>query len=60
MLKSKLLIRAATAGTLAVLFAGPAPAFTAYVTNEKDNTLSVIDTDKQEVLKTVIGRLHFS
>ncbi len=27
--------------------------YTAYVTNEKDNSLSVIDTDKLEVIKTV-------
>ncbi|MFA5958692.1 YVTN family beta-propeller repeat protein [Hyphomicrobium sp.] len=31
----------------------PASAYTAYVTNEKDNSLSVIDTDKLEVIKTV-------
>lgn len=30
----------------------PADAYTAYVTNEKDNTVSVIDTDKLEVIKT--------
>ncbi|ADJ23272.1 40-residue YVTN family beta-propeller repeat protein [Hyphomicrobium denitrificans ATCC 51888] len=30
-----------------------ADAYTAYITNEKDNTVSVIDTDKLEVIKTV-------
>ena len=36
-------------------FTVPAPAalaYTAFVTNEKDNTVSVIDTDKLEVIKT--------
>jgi YVTN family beta-propeller protein len=33
--------------------ANSAEAYTAYVTNEKDNTVSVIDTDKLEVTKTV-------
>lgn len=31
----------------------PAFAYTAYVTNEKDNSLSVIDTEKLEVTKTI-------
>ncbi len=41
-------------GVLAAL-AAPAPsalAYTAFVTNEKDNSVSVIDTDKMEVTKT--------
>ncbi|HEX7532755.1 MAG TPA: beta-propeller fold lactonase family protein, partial [Methyloceanibacter sp.] len=45
---------AALLGAAAVLV-GPAPAayaYTAFVTNEKDNSVSVIDTDKWEVIKT--------
>ena len=30
-----------------------AAAFTAYVTNEKDNTISVVDLDKMETVKTI-------
>src|SRR6266480_3098999 len=36
-----------------VLVGGPASAFTAYVSNEKSNTISVIDTDKFTVVKTI-------
>src|SRR5262249_31486929 len=36
-----------------VLIGGQASAFTAYVSNEKSNTLSVIDTDKFTVVKTI-------
>src|SRR5215813_14478942 len=36
-----------------VLIGGQASAFTAYVSNEKSNTISVIDTDKFTVLKTI-------
>src|SRR5262245_1260317 len=32
---------------------GQASAFTAYVSNEKSNTISVIDTDKFAVVKTI-------
>jgi len=42
--------------TLAVLAVGaisPAKAFTAYVSNEKGNSISIIDTNKLEVTKTV-------
>ncbi len=38
---------------IAIVCVTPADAYTAYVTNEKDNSLSVIDTDKLEVIKTV-------
>src|SRR5437667_9827148 len=36
-----------------VLIGGQASAFTAYVSNEKSNTISVIDTDKFTVVKTI-------
>src|SRR5215469_13523117 len=35
------------------LIGGQASAFTAYVSNEKSNTISVIDTDKFAVVKTI-------
>src|SRR5438034_11573302 len=35
------------------LIGGQASAFTAYVSNEKSNTVSVIDTDKFQVVKTI-------
>ena len=38
---------------LAFVMAAPAVAFTAYVSNEKGNSISIIDTDKLEVTKTV-------
>ena len=40
---------------LAVLGAagGPLKAYTVYVTNEKDNTVTVIDSEKLEVMKTI-------
>src|SRR5262249_54351332 len=42
-------------GTLACVLlasAGPAGAFTTYVSNEKSNTITVIDTDKLQVVNT--------
>src|SRR5437879_13840789 len=38
---------------LSVPLGTPAGAFTAYVSNEKSNTISVIDTDKFTVVKTI-------
>ena len=38
---------------LSATIAGEASAFTAYVSNEKGNTVSVIDTNKWEVVKTI-------
>ncbi|TIV05969.1 MAG: hypothetical protein E5W00_19015, partial [Mesorhizobium sp.] len=32
---------------------GPASAYMAYVSNEKDNTMSVVDTGTMQVVKTV-------
>src|SRR4029077_20309986 len=39
--------------SLSATIAGEASAFTAYVSNEKANTVSVIDTNKWEVVKTI-------
>src|SRR5262245_45203127 len=36
-----------------VMIGGQASAFTAYVSNEKSNTINVIDTDKFAVVKTI-------
>src|SRR6185369_840803 len=38
---------------LCILLGAEAGAFTAYVSNEKSNTISVIDTDKFTVVKTI-------
>lgn len=43
----------AVAACLFALPSGAAFAYTAYVTNEKDNSLSVIDTEKLEVTKSI-------
>ena len=39
---------------MVALIGGQASAFTAYVSNEKSNTISVIDTDKFTVVKTCL------
>ena len=36
-----------------LLFARPATAYTVFVSNEKDNTVSIIDSEKLEVVRTV-------
>ncbi len=46
-------MRAILAFLLIVLIASPANAFLAYVSNEKDNTISVIDLAAMKVVKTV-------
>src|ERR1700752_588268 len=43
----------ATAFALVALLTTPARAYMAYVSNEKSNTVSVIDTDKLAVVKTI-------
>src|SRR5947199_6317826 len=46
--------RASLLGTcLLVLTQSETSAFTAYISNEKSNTISVIDTDKLAVVKTI-------
>lgn len=53
----RVLIIALLCGTGFGLVAADSMAATAYITNEKDNSLTVIDTDKMEVIKTVdVGR----
>ena len=38
---------------LAIALGSPAGAFTAYVSNEKGNTITVVDTDKLQVVNTI-------
>src|SRR6195256_1022817 len=38
---------------LAIALGSPASAFTAYVSNEKGNTITVVDTDKLQVVNTI-------
>ncbi len=37
----------------ALMAASPASAYMAYVSNEKDNTVTVVDTDTMQVVKTI-------
>ena len=46
-------LRLAIAITLLPLASSPAAAYMAYVTNERDNTLSVIDLDQMKTVNTV-------
>src|ERR1700687_2833872 len=48
-----LLLSAFSSALVVAFAASSAEAYTAYVTNEKDNSVSVIDTEKMEVIKTV-------
>ena len=42
---------------VSILYFSSADASKAYITNEKDNTLSVIDIDKRKVIKSIpVGR----
>jgi YVTN family beta-propeller protein len=43
----------AVLGLLAASLATPASAFMAYVSNEKDNTVTVVDTTTMQVVKTI-------
>ena len=48
-----------TALAAMICLSTPALASVAYVSNEKDNTLSVIDTETQEVIETIdVGQRH--
>ncbi len=55
---SSLVLAACLAACLAAgLLAGPAQAYTVYVSNEKDGTISVIDSNTLAVTQTVkVGR----
>jgi len=46
-------LRSALSASMCVMLAGEASAFTAYVSNEKGNTISVIDTNKWAVVNTI-------
>jgi YVTN family beta-propeller protein len=40
-------------GVLLIVYASPACAYTAYVSNERDNTISVVDLDQMKTVKTI-------
>src|SRR5215469_10370695 len=46
-------LRLMLALTLSMALSAEASAYTAYVSNERSNTVSVIDTNKWEVIKTI-------
>ena len=50
---NKTVLRLLATSCLICATAAPAAAFTAYVSNEKGNSISVIDTDTKEVVKTI-------
>src|SRR6187402_935570 len=50
-MQRRLSVLAAAAAT--VFMSGPARAYMVYVSNEKDNTVSVVDSTKMEVVKTI-------
>jgi len=55
MMKTNLLLLFSVAALFAAI--APANAFLAYVSNEKGNSITIIDTDKLEAVKTIkVGR----
>jgi PQQ-dependent catabolism-associated beta-propeller protein len=54
---ARIALAGAFAASLAFTSAAPAHAYLAYVSNEKGNSITIIDTDKLEAIKTVkVGR----
>src|SRR5947209_18505278 len=51
--RQRIMLRLLLALAMAALARGQADAFMAYVSNEKSNTVSVIDTNKWEVVRTI-------
>src|ERR1700740_2842800 len=52
-IKSNRLGHALLGAALSIALGAPAKAFTAYVSNEKGNTITVIDTARLEAVKTI-------